>query len=154
MSCLISPNKTITDSLQWWQISETFAQNRTCESNYIRPNVGGALMPWLFTALQIVVHIPVVILRVARWEDVQTLSIVLAAFNVAIISQAYAATNLTAEHVLVWSPMSLVLDAGAMLQLVILVKTVHPDWWKKVWTKLRQQPMEGRVPSKNHLSAF
>ena len=109
-------------------------------------------MPWAFTVLQIMVHIPVIAYRVAKWEDVQTVSIVLAAFNVAIACQAYAATHLTAEDVLVWSPMTLVLDGGAMLQQVVLVMEEHPDWWNELSIKLRARPANGEAPSKNHRS--
>jgi hypothetical protein len=132
MSCEFPANKTISPGLEWWQVSYTLAQNRTCQASYLRPNVGGALLPWLFTVLQIVIHLPVIVARVARWEDVQTLSIFLAIFNVAIVAQGYAATKLAPEHVLVWSPMTLVIDAGAMLQLVVLVRAVHPNWMREL----------------------
>jgi hypothetical protein len=132
MSCEIPANKTVSPGLQWWQVLGTLAENRTCQESYLRPDVGGALLPWLFAVLQIVIHLPVIVARVARWEDVQTLSIVLAIFNVAIVAQGYTATKLAPEHVLVWSPMTLVIDAGAMLQLVILVRAVHPDWIREL----------------------
>lgn len=132
MSCAIPANTTISPGLQWWQVSDTLGLNRTCQPSYLRPDVGGALLPWLFAAIQIVIHLPVIVARVARWEDVQTLSIVLAIFNVAIVGQGYAATKLAPEHVLVWSPMTLVIDAGAMLQLVVLVRAVHPNWMRQL----------------------
>jgi hypothetical protein len=97
-------------------------------------------MPWLFTAIQILVHLPVIFVRVNRWEDAQTVSVILAAFNVAIVSQAYAATELSASTVLVWSPMTLVLDAGAMLQLLILVRSRHPHWYREFWQDLKSGP--------------
>jgi hypothetical protein len=143
MSCLINPNTTITNTIQWWQVSDTIAQNRTCETTYLRPDVGGALMPWLFTVMQIAVHLPVIIVRVASWEDVQTLSIVLAIFNIALVSQAYLATKLAAEHILVWTPMTLVLDAGAMLQLLVLVRANRPDWWEEFLDVFRNEPRGG-----------
>jgi hypothetical protein len=132
MSCQIPANTTVSLGLQWWQVSDTLAQNRTCEASYLRPDVGGALLPWLFAVIQIVIHLPVIVARVARWEDVQTLSIFLAIFNVAIVAQGYTATKLAPEHVLVWSPMTLVIDAGAMLQLVVLVRAVHPNWMREL----------------------
>ena len=132
MSSQIPANKTISPGLQWYQVSDTLAQNRTCEPSYLRPDVGGALLPWLFAVLQIVIHLPVIFARVARWEDVQTLSIVLAIFNVAIVAQGYTATKMAPQHVLVWSPMTLVIDAGAMLQLVVLVRAVHPHWVREL----------------------
>lgn len=154
MSCSFTPNTTVTDNLQWWQVSETLAQNRTCGETYLRPDVSGALMPWVFTVLQIMVHIPVIAYRVAKWEDVQTVSIILAAFNVAIACQAYAATQLTTEDVLVWSPMTLVLDGGAMLQQVVLVIEVHPGWWNELLSKFRARRKHGEFPWNIGVSRF
>ncbi|KAH8682814.1 hypothetical protein BGZ60DRAFT_205808 [Tricladium varicosporioides] len=132
MSCQFPANKTITATLQWWQVRDTLAQNQTCEPSSLRPNIGGALLPFIFVIIQIIVHLPVIIARVARWEDVQTLSIFLAIFNVAIVAQGYTSTNMAPEHVLVWSPMTLVIDAGAMLQLMVLVRAVHPNWLREL----------------------
>lgn len=142
MSCNFSPNTTVSTGLQWWQVADTLAQNRTCQASYLRPDVGGALLPWLFAVIQIIIHLPVIIARVARWEDVQTLSIVLAIFNVAVVAQGYAATKLAPEHVLVWSPMTLVIDAGAMLQLMVLVRAMHLDWVKDL-KGVFNRPREG-----------
>jgi hypothetical protein len=145
MSCLISPNTTIVGNFTWGEVSDTLSQNIACGTpTYLRPDVGGALMPWLFTAIQIVIHLPVIIVRVAHWEDVQTLSIVLAAFNIGLVSQAFAATKLAGEHVLVWSPMTLVLDAGAMLQLLLLVRTEHPNWMQELRGKFQKSSTDGK----------
>lgn len=130
MSCSFSPNQTIASDLQWWQVVDTLAQNQTCGKTYVRPDTGGALQPWLYTAIQILIHLPVVYFRIVNWEDVQTLSIVLAIFNVALTSQAYSSTRFAADSVLVWSPIALVLDCGAMLQIMVLVRKEHPNWWK------------------------
>lgn len=113
-------------------------------------------MPWVFTATQIIIHVPVMALRVARWEDAQTLSIILAVFNVALACQAYQSTHLSVEGVLVWSPslMALVIDEGAMLQLIVLVLEVHPNWWAERWKKRHLQDENGRVPWDTHLSCF
>lgn len=156
MACSLLPNTTITASLQWWQVSGTLAKNISCAESYARPAVGGALMPWVFTATQIIIHVPVMALRVARWEDAQTLSIILAVFNVALACQAYQSTHLSAEDVLVWSPslMALVIDEGAMLQLIVLVLEVHPNWWAELWRKRNLQDENGRVPWETHISYF
>lgn len=152
MSCLLSPNTTVAGDFLWYQVSDTLSQNLSCGKTYLRPDVGGALMPWLFTVFQIIIHLPVIIVRVAHWEDVQTLSVVLAAFNVGIVCQAYAATKLAAEDVLVWSPMTLVLDAGAMLQLLILVRTEHPNWVQELKERITTTPTDGKSPGYNLLA--
>ena len=36
-----------------------------------RPDVGVALMPWVYTVVVIVIHLPIVLIRVTRWEIVQ-----------------------------------------------------------------------------------
>jgi hypothetical protein len=45
--------------------------------------------------------------------------------------------------VLVWSPVTLVLDAGAMLQLLILVRADNPRWWSVFITLVRGQSDKG-----------
>ncbi|KAK5046676.1 hypothetical protein LTR84_007437 [Exophiala bonariae] len=74
-------------------------------------------------------------LRVARWEDVQTLSIILAGFNVALAFQACLSTRLAPEDVLVWGPslMTLVIDAGAMEQFLTLGRKNFKIWLAGFW---------------------
>jgi hypothetical protein len=57
----------------------------------------------------------------ARWERVQIFSLALASVNIAIYIQAYVSTGLTANQVLVWTPLTLILDAGSLLQVLVLV---------------------------------
>jgi hypothetical protein len=51
--------------------------------------------------------------------------------------QAYVSTALNAAEVLVWMPLTLILDIGAMLQMVVLIIEKHDDRWQK-WKKIRE----------------
>jgi hypothetical protein len=73
------------------------------------------------TSVQILVQAPVCIVRLAKFERVQIWSLTVAAINTGIAIRAYKSTNLVPEEVLVWTPIVLILDAGAMLQIYILV---------------------------------
>ena len=81
----------------------------------------GALLPWVYTLLTIIGHIPVVVIRVVRWDLAQTLCIVSALFSVALFVQSYVSTAFDPSQILVWSPLILVIDAGAMAQIFFLV---------------------------------
>lgn len=56
-----------------------------------------------------------------RWEKVQVLSLALVAFAVAITVHSHVSTKLKPEGVLLWMPLMLPLDAGAMMQLMVLI---------------------------------
>jgi hypothetical protein len=56
-----------------------------------------------------------------RWESAQYLALGLALFNIAVTIQSYVSTKLDPAEVLVWMPLTLMLDIGAMLQMVILI---------------------------------
>ena len=45
-------------------------------------------MPWVYTAIILVLHIPVVIIRVVRWEAVQTWCLIATSFTVGTFSQS------------------------------------------------------------------
>jgi hypothetical protein len=49
----------------------------------------------------------------------------LAIFNIALTVQAYISTQLRAEEVLVWMPLTVLLDVGATLQMVVLIIEMH-----------------------------
>lgn len=51
----------------------------------------------------------------------------LAALGIAVTTQAYISTQLKADEVLVWMPLTLVLDVGAMLQMVVLIIEKHDE---------------------------
>ena len=89
--------------------------------NYFRPDIGVALMPWMYTAIVIIVHLPMVFIRVTRWEIVQVWSIIFTAFTVVLYIQAYVSTKFDPAQILLWTPLILVIDAGSMAQVFFLV---------------------------------
>jgi hypothetical protein len=119
--CNLSPNATIGLGLQFSNFSASRQNIAPCgQPTYLRPDPGGCLLPWPYTLAWILIHLPVTILRVRSWERVQTLSLVLATFSVYFTLQAYT-THLAADQILVWMPLAIVLDIGAMMQLVFLI---------------------------------
>jgi hypothetical protein len=121
MSCQISPNTTVAGDLQYWRWNESIQHIVDCGATYIRPDNGCSLQPWLLVVFQIIIHSPAVLVRMARWERVQIFSLALASVNIAIYIQAYVSTGLTAHQVLVWTPLTLILDAGSLLQVLVLI---------------------------------
>ena len=65
----------------------------------------------------------------------------LAVLGIALTVQAYVSTALDAAEVLVWMPLTLVLDVGAMLQMVILIIERYDERWQ-AW----QKTPEGEEP--------
>ena len=88
---------------------------------YLRPDTGGAVLPWVYTIILIVIHAPTVIIRVVRWEMVQTWCLVATLLTVVLFIQTYTSTRFAPAQVLTWTPIVLVIDAGSMLQLFVLV---------------------------------
>lgn len=88
---------------------------------YLRPSGGSALPPYIFIILEFLVHVPTCFLRFAEHEKVQTWSIILAAFNIAITTLSYISTGLAPTQVTTWQPLVLTLDFGAMLLIAILL---------------------------------
>ncbi|KAH7393749.1 hypothetical protein BKA64DRAFT_95908 [Cadophora sp. MPI-SDFR-AT-0126] len=122
MSCPF-PNITTTPTIPYQDVVLSLAKNLTCGTGYLRPDVGGSLPPWILTVLAIVLELPVVIVRIARWEKTQLICLFISTLGAYIITQAYISTHLSPDKVLVWTPISLVLPAGAMIhQLVLLVE--------------------------------
>jgi hypothetical protein len=89
--------------------------------SYIRPNAGVALIPWIYGLILFTSHLPLVLVRVLKWEAGQIWSIAMAAFSVALTVSTYCSTRMQAEKVYVWLPITLVIDVGAMLQVFILI---------------------------------
>jgi hypothetical protein len=121
MSCDIQPNATVSGDLQHWHWDYSLNHIVSCGPAYIRPDNGGSLQPWLLVVFQIIIHLPAAIVRMARWERVQMLSLALASVMVYIYIQAYVSTGLTPDTVLGWTPLTLILDAGSLLQLLVLI---------------------------------
>jgi len=89
-------------------------------ASYIRPDDAGSILPWPYTLGWFLVHFPITLIRVHRWERVQALSIILAIVTIYFQLQAYS-NGLEPDSVLVWMPIFVVLDIGAMMQLVFLI---------------------------------
>lgn len=120
-SCPALANLTIPNTSRHWRDAFNSQIYNLTGSSYLRPDIGGALLPWIYTAIVIVVHIPTVIIRVQRWEMVQTWCLAATLLTVVLYAQAYVSTAFAAEQVLTWTPLLLVIDAGSMLQLFVLV---------------------------------
>jgi hypothetical protein len=120
----------------------------------LRPHDGDCLMPWPYTLAWILVHFPITLLRVNRWERVQTLSLILAFFTLFITIQSYT-TKMTPELVLVWMPLAIVLDIGAMMQLVyllveengvvLLLLALRSSTLGLIWRKKSTSPDQARL---------
>lgn len=73
-------------------------------------------------------HLPIVVVRVVRYERVQWWLILSALLTSVVYLQAFISTGLEPTQVLVWTPVLLIIDAGAMLQVCFLVieEKTHP----------------------------
>jgi hypothetical protein len=125
--CNLSPNATIalasefSPELQYHHFAASRAKMDVCgKPAYLRPDPGGCLLPWPYTLAWVLIHLPVTVLRVRRWEKVQTLSIILAIFSIYFTLQAYT-THMSPSQIMVWMPLAIVLDIGSMMQLVFLI---------------------------------
>ncbi|KAI1852944.1 hypothetical protein JX265_012972 [Neoarthrinium moseri] len=125
MSCELEPNVTIGApkyNAQYWQFSEALANNTNCsESTYLRPDAAGSIVPWPYALAWLLIHAPLVLIRVTRWQKVQVLSLVLAAISMGWSVEAYLSTQRRPEEVLVWTPLTIILDVGAVIQLAYLI---------------------------------
>ncbi|RFN41871.1 hypothetical protein FIE12Z_12914 [Fusarium flagelliforme] len=107
---------TIGDFYESWTKSEPCVEL----SSYIRPDDAGSILPWPYTLAWFLLHFPITLIRVHRWEKVQALSIILAIITVWFQLQAYT-NSIQPESILVWMPIFVVLDIGAMMQLAFLI---------------------------------
>jgi hypothetical protein len=95
-----------------------------------------------------------------RWEHVQMLSLALASVMVYIYTQAYISTGLTPDTVLAWTPVTLILDAGSLLQILVLIveeitlsRFVHTvghilsQPWRIIRQKARRHPGMATIPT-------
>lgn len=120
--CPLDLNETITNSsnITWAQVTnQTILQFGA--PSYLRPDVGGALLPWIYSIVVLIVHIPIVIIRVVKWQTVQTWCLAATAFTIALTAQAYKSTGFGADKILTWTPLLLVIDAGSMAQVTFLI---------------------------------
>ena len=121
MSCVIPPNTTVSGDLQYWRWNYSLHNIISCGPAYIRPDNGGSLQPWILVIFQIIIHLPAAIVRMARWDHIQILSLALASVMIYIYIQAYVSTGLTPDTILTWTPLTLILDAGSLLQILVLI---------------------------------
>lgn len=144
--CPLNLNDTVTTSsnITWGQAVDQPIRHLNGRS-YLRPNIGtcfyrihrpataiflevlteaysgGALIPWVYSIVILLVHIPVVIIRVVKWEAVQTWCLGATVFAIAITSQAFASTGFRSDKILTWTPLLLIIDAGSMAQVLFLI---------------------------------
>ena len=119
--CSQSPNATIGDTAITWAQAQANAITNLPTISYLRPDTGGALLPWIYAIVILIVHIPVVFIRVVRWEAIQYYNLTSTFFTLVVYTQAYISTRFDAAKVLVWTPLVLVIDAGSMLQVFFLI---------------------------------
>lgn len=119
-------NATIAGSLDTWGSVDRSALKVFTITSYLRPDTGAALLPWVYTMVAIIIHIPVIFVRATRWDIVQTWCIVSTFFVIIVYVQAYISTNFAAAQILVWTPLILIIDAGSMLQVFFLVLETRP----------------------------
>ena len=129
--CSQFPNIVIGNTNITWQAWSNAITNLTTVSaftpSYLRPDTAGALLPWVYTSVILVIHLPVVVVRVVRWQAVQYWCLVSTLLTVVTYAQAYISTRFDAAKVLVWTPLILVIDAGSMLQVFFLVVESKKD---------------------------
>ena len=111
-----------------------------------------SIVPWLLIVVILIVHVPVVIVRIVRWESGQVWSLALAAFAIGLTSLAYRSTQFDPEQIYVWTSLPLVIDVGAMIQLFALLLEKPEDvrrvrktirrWFKTVWKSIHKPRLE------------
>ena len=90
-------------------------------SSYLRPDIGGALLPYVYTIIILIAHIPIVVIRVVRWQKVQTWCLAATVLTLAVTIQGFVSTQFAPEKILTWTPLLLVIDAGSMAQVFFLI---------------------------------
>ena len=75
----------------------------------------------MYSIVILLVHIPVVIIRVVKWEAVQTWCLGATVFTIAVTAQAFSSTDFRSDKILTWTPLLLVIDAGSMAQVLFLI---------------------------------
>jgi hypothetical protein len=135
MSCYYPDSFSIALNVTYSAFKDSLAENVACLDTYLRPKAANTLMPWLYALFLLLFHLPACFIRAVRWESAQYLALALAVLGIALTLQAYQSTALKAEEILVWMPLTLVLDVGAMLQMVVLILEKHGFWC--LWWALR-----------------
>ncbi|KAI9711921.1 MAG: hypothetical protein M1812_007075 [Candelaria pacifica] len=119
--CPLIANATIASTTTHWNQLQASSARNLAGKSYLRPDKGGALLPWIYTLVVLIAHLPTVILRVVKWEAAQTWCLAATTLTVVVYSLAYVSTKLEGDKILVWTPLVLVIDAGAMAQIFFLI---------------------------------
>lgn len=135
MSCYYPDNFEIAHDVPYSAFKASLAEEVACLATYLRPKSANTLIPWLYTLFLLLFHLPACIIRAVRWESAQYLALTLAILGIALTLQAFQSTGLRAEEILVWMPLTLILDVGAMMQMVVLILEKHGIWC--LWWALR-----------------
>lgn len=69
--------------------------------SYLRPGGGMSIVPWLLIVAILLVHVPVVVVRIVRWESGQVWSLALAAFAISLTCLAFRSTQFDPEQIYV-----------------------------------------------------
>jgi hypothetical protein len=114
---------TIAGNLTFSLFTLAYIRNLSCgTSTYLRPEKSGAIIPRPYFVVLVIIHAPVLWQRITHWENVQMVALALAAFSVATTVVGYWSIALEADQILVWMPLQLLLDNGAMSQLYLLIQ--------------------------------
>jgi hypothetical protein len=147
-------NTTIVGTRETWTSLDRTTLKDFTTTSYFRPDTGAALLPWVYTLVAIIIHLPVLFVRVARWDLVRDWLFLSTSLVILVYVQGYISTRLAADQVLVWTPVVLVIDAGSMLQMIFLVLETEAfregrDFfvfrlWGGAWLKKRLRQKLGR----------
>jgi hypothetical protein len=106
-------------------------------SSYIRPDIGVAIMPVIFTIPLFLTQCFALFTRlVFDWRDSQLLSHVIAFGGIVLTIVAYISTSLQASQIYVWTPVSLIVDVGTIMHLIVITRE-DPDvhFWVPRWAE-------------------
>ena len=125
MACMYDGDFQLAPGVLYSSFVDSLKDGTVCPETYLRPDPGGALIPFLYALFLLLFHLPSVVIRAVKWESAQYLALALACLSVALCIQSFESTKLAPEQVLVWMPLALIQDVGAMLQMVVLILERH-----------------------------
>lgn len=108
--------------------------------------------PWDLTAFLLLLHIPLFIVRIVKFDKAQLLSIVLAALSLCFTIQAFVSTKMEAAKILVWMPLTSVVDAGSMLSIACLVDEENREERRAEKASEAAEPLLRTPPTPRHPS--
>src|SRR5439155_19230550 len=126
-------------SIPWVDLARKgIRQSPGTSPSYLRPDLQ-SIMPWIYTLIILIVHIPTVLIRVMKWENVQLWCLACTTLTIVVYTQAYISTKFEPEKILVWTPILLLIDAGSMAQIFFLLS--HD---KYLLTRVRHRWIEAK----------